>query len=461
VRGPVESLINEHLSTFFLVLPDEARSNLVKIFDSARARDAARKARELTRRKSALEVGGLPGKLADCQEKDPAQSEIYLVEGDSAGGSAKQARDRRFQAILPLKGKILNVEKARFDKMLASEEVGTLITALGTGIGVDDFDVSKLRYHRVIIMTDADVDGSHIRTLLLTFFYRQMPELIERGHVYIAQPPLYKVTTGKKEAYVKDDEELRRMLLDLALDGAVVTPANGEGDALSGTVLRGLCTEYFSVEAAINRMGRRYQTSVLWALSHQPRLSATELTDLAARSTFGEVLSGALNTNEGSGGGPSYRVSWDEDGPVAALVVDSERHGRYRQSRFGLEFFESTEYESLTALGERLRNSIGAAPQVGRGQRGHQPSGFADALIWLMKEARRGLNIQRYKGLGEMNPEQLWETTMDASQRRLSQVQIEDAVSADEVFTVLMGDEVAPRREFIQRNAFAVTNLDI
>ena len=461
VRGPVESLINEHLSTFLLEHPGEARSILEKIFDSARARDAARKARELTRRKSALEVGGLPGKLADCQEKDPAQSEIYLVEGDSAGGSAKQARDRRFQAILPLKGKILNVEKARFDKMLASEEVGTLITALGTGIGVDDFDVSKLRYHRVIIMTDADVDGSHIRTLLLTFFYRQMPELIERGHVYIAQPPLYKVTTGKKEAYVKDDEELRRMLLDLALDGAVVTPANGEGDALSGTVLRGLCTEYFSVEAAINRMGRRYQTSVLWALSHQPRLSATELTDLAARSTFGEVLSGALNTNEGSGGGPSYRVSWDEDGPVAALVVDSERHGRYRQSRFGLEFFESTEYESLTALGERLRNSIGAAPQVERGQRGHQPSGFADALIWLMKEARRGLNIQRYKGLGEMNPEQLWETTMDASQRRLSQVQIEDAVSADEVFTVLMGDEVAPRREFIQRNAFAVTNLDI
>jgi DNA gyrase subunit B len=461
VRGPVESLVNEHLSTFLLERPAEARMILEKISESARARDAARKAREMTRRKSILEVGGLPGKLADCQEKDPTQCEIYLVEGDSAGGSAKQARDRRFQAILPLKGKILNVEKARFDKMLASEEVGTLITALGTGIGVDDFDVSKLRYHRVIIMTDADVDGSHIRTLLLTFFYRQMPELIERGHVYIAQPPLYKVTAGKKATYIKDDEELRRILLDLALDGAVLTPGNGKSAPLEGAPLRALCTEYFSVESAITRMSRRYQTEVLWELTRQKRFHGVDLTDLEKRESLAGALAEGLNTGGRSTGGPKYRVSWDLEGATAALVIDSERHGRYRQSRFTGEFFESTEYESLSALGERLRANVGSAPKVRRGQREQQETGFSGALAWLMKEARRGLSIQRYKGLGEMNPDQLWETTMDASQRRLLQVQIEDAVSADEVFTVLMGDEVEPRRKFIQRNAFSVNNLDV
>jgi DNA gyrase subunit B len=403
----------------------------------------------------------LPGKLADCQEKDPVQCEIYLVEGDSAGGSAKQARDRRFQAILPLKGKILNVEKARFDKMLASEEVGTLITALGTGIGADDFDVSKLRYHRVIIMTDADVDGSHIRTLLLTFFYRQMPELIERGHVYIAQPPLYKVTAGKKATYVKDDEELRRILLDLALDSAVLTPGDGKGASLEGAPLRALCTEYFSVESAITRMSRRYQTEVLWELARQKRFHGADLVTQEKRESLAGTLAEALNTGGRSSGGPTYRASWDLEGATAALVVDSERHGRYRQSRFTGEFFESTEYESLSALGERLRVNVGSAPKVRRGQREQQETGFSGALAWLMKEARRGLSIQRYKGLGEMNPDQLWETTMDASQRRLSQVQIEDAVSADEVFTVLMGDEVEPRRKFIQRNAFSVNNLDV
>ena len=461
VRGPVESLINDHLGTFLLERPGEARAILDKILESARARDAARKAREMTRRKSALEVGNLPGKLADCQEKDPAQCEIYLVEGDSAGGSAKQARDRRFQAILPLKGKILNVEKARFDKMLASEEVGTLITALGTGIGADDFDVSRLRYHRVIIMTDADVDGSHIRTLLLTFFYRQMPELIERGHVYIAQPPLYKLTSGKKETYVKDDEELQKLLLDAALDGAELVPDGGSAESISGSALRGVCSEYFAVESAIARLSRRYQAEVLWALAALPHLGIEGIADEAPRNALSEALGKALNVHAGAGGGAFFRVAWEVDGPEMALVVDSERHGRYRQSRFPREFFDSTEYASLTNLGHRLQHDVGPAPTIKRGQRESEADGFAGALSWLMSEARRGINIQRYKGLGEMNPEQLWETTMDASQRRLSQVQIEDAVSADEIFTVLMGDEVAPRRDFIQKNAFAVSNLDV
>ena len=460
VRGPVESLVNEHLNTFLLEHPTEARGIMEKIVESARARDAARKAREMTRRKSALEIGGLPGKLADCQEKDPALCEIYLVEGDSAGGSAKQARDRRFQAILPLKGKILNVEKARFDKMLASDEVGTLITALGTGIGTNDFDVSRLRYHRVIIMTDADVDGSHIRTLLLTFFYRQMPELIERGHVYIAQPPLYKLTSGKKETYVKDDDELNKLLLDLALADAQIVPAHNPDAPLTGSVLRGICSDYFAVETAIHRMARRYQTEVLWALLGQSPLDVTDMTDASRREVFGQALSEVLNV-DASAGGATYRVAWDDQDDGPALVVDSERHGRYRQSRFPREFFESTEYASLTALGHRLETEVGNAMTVKRGQREQNSESFAKALSWLMSEARRGINIQRYKGLGEMNPEQLWETTMDAGQRRLSQVQIEDAVGADEIFTVLMGEEVAPRREFIQRNAFAVSNLDV
>jgi len=460
VRGPVESLVSDHLNTFLLEHPTEARGIMEKIVESARARDAARKAREMTRRKSALEIGGLPGKLADCQEKDPALCEIYLVEGDSAGGSAKQARDRRFQAILPLKGKILNVEKARFDKMLASDEVGTLITALGTGIGTDDFDVSRLRYHRVIIMTDADVDGSHIRTLLLTFFYRQMPELIERGHVYIAQPPLYKLTSGKQETYVKDDDELNKLLLDLALADAQIVPAHNPDAPLTGSVLRGICSDYFAVETAIHRMARRYQTEVLWALLGQAPLDVTDMTDASRREVFGQTLSEVLNV-DASAGGATYRVAWDDQDDGPALVVDSERHGRYRQSRFPREFFESTEYASLTALGHRLKTEVGNAMMVKRGQREQYSESFAKALSWLMSEARRGINIQRYKGLGEMNPEQLWETTMDAGQRRLSQVQIEDAVGADEIFTVLMGEEVAPRREFIQRNAFAVSNLDV
>ena len=466
VRGPVESLVNEYLGAYLLEHPTEARAILEKIVDSARAREAARKARELTRRKNALEVGGLPGKLADCQETDPAQCEIYLVEGDSAGGSAKQARDRRFQAILPLKGKILNVEKARFDKMLSSDEVTTLITALGTGIGADDFDVGKLRYHRVIIMTDADIDGSHIRTLLLTFFYRQMPALIERGHVYIAQPPLFKVAAGKTENYLKDDEELRKLLLDVALEGASVLPGDNQDEdgkgVLQGGDLRALCTEYFTVEGAVNRLGRRYQTTVLWALTSLPRFAAPNLADAESGASFAASLVSCLVTKV-AGDGPNYRAHYApaNDGQEAAIVVESERHGQYQQSRLSAEFFESSEYESLTLLGARLRKEVGAAPLVRRGQREQQEKDFAGVLAWLMSEARRGLYIQRYKGLGEMNPEQLWETTMDVSRRRLSRVHIEDAVSADEIFTTLMGDDVEPRRDFIERNAFAVTNLDV
>ena len=461
VRGPVESLLNEHLGTFLLERPGEAKSIVDKVLDSARARDAARKAREMTRRKSALEVGNLPGKLADCQEKDPAQCEIYLVEGDSAGGSAKQARDRKFQAILPLKGKILNVEKARFDKMLASDEVGTLITALGTGIGRDDFDMGRLRYHRVIIMTDADVDGSHIRTLLLTFFYRQMPELIERGHVFIAQPPLYKLTSGKKETYIKDDDELNRLLLDLALEGAELKPSDNDSAGFSGAGLRALCSEYFAVESAIRRLSRRYQAEVLWEMTELPFLESDSILQAEDRDQFAERLGARLNSESGVKGGASYRVIWEEDDSSWSLVVDSDQHGRYRQSRFSSDFFGTTEYKSLTGLGHRLISEVGQAPMIRRGQKEKTVDGFSDAIEWLMSEARRGINIQRYKGLGEMNPDQLWETTMDASQRRLSQVQIEDAVSADEIFTVLMGDEVAPRRDFIQQNAFAVSNLDV
>ena len=334
------------------------------------------------------------------------------------------------------------------------------ITALGTGIGTDDFDVSRLRYHRVIIMTDADVDGSHIRTLLLTFFYRQMPELIERGHVYIAQPPLYKLTSGKKETYVKDDDELHKLLLDLALEDAQIVPEHNPDSALTGSVLRGICSDYFAVETAIQRMARRYQPEVLWALSGIAPLEFTEMKNSAELETFSQTLSEVLNV-QASTGGATYRVAWDDQEDGATLVVDSERHGRYRQSRFPGEFFESTEYASLTALGHRLETEIGKALTVKRGQREQYSESFAQALSWLMSEARRGINIQRYKGLGEMNPEQLWETTMDAEQRRLSQVQIEDAVGADEIFTVLMGEEVAPRRDFIQRNAFAVSNLDV
>ena len=462
VRGPVESLITEYLGAFLLERPTEAKAIVDKIADTARAREAARRAREMTRRKNALEMSGLPGKLADCQEKDPAQSEIYLVEGDSAGGSAKQARDRRYQAILPLKGKILNVEKARFDRMLASDEVTTLITALGTGIGKDDFDVSKLRYHRIIIMTDADVDGSHIRTLLLTFFYRQMPELLERGHVFIAQPPLYKVSLRKKETYLKDDDEMNRYLLGLAMEGAKLQRRDEPRAVLDGPELKALCTEYFAIKSAINRLARRYQTEVLWALSALTPLGQKGQPTEQDQAEFVQLLNTRLSGVTGQGG-PQYRVHFDTTDGVGqwSLVVESEHHGQYRQTRLPAEFFDTQEYGSMIALGQRLDTLVGSQPTVVRGDKETAVEDFAGAIEWLMSEARRGLTVQRYKGLGEMNPDQLWETTMDASQRTLCRVQIEDAVGTDEIFSVLMGDDVEPRRAFIERNAFAVHHLDI
>ena len=462
VRSPIETLVSEYLGAFLLERPSEARAVLEKIMDSARARDAARKARELTRRKNVLEVGGLPGKLADCQIKDPAECEIYLVEGDSAGGSAKQARDRRFQAILPLKGKILNVEKARFDKMLASEEVATLITALGTGIGVEGFDPGQLRYHRIIIMTDADVDGSHIRTLLLTFFYRQMKDLVERGHVYIAEPPLYKVTARKQAMYVKDDNDLQEYVLAAALKGASLGSKENT-DHWEGDALQALCGQYFEVRGIVDRLGRRYDPAVLWGLSLLPALS--EGAGPEAQSHYAAALSSRLTAQAviASDHTVAYeaRVQPAETGPGWLLLVELERHGLKRQTRLPGTLFSTTDYQCIAAWGEMLRTKFGGALLVRRGEKETSAHGFDAAIDWLMREARRSITIQRYKGLGEMNPDQLWETTMDPAQRRLSRVTVEDAVSADQIFQVLMGDEVEPRRQFIEENAFNVTNLDI
>jgi DNA gyrase subunit B len=462
VRSPIETLVSEYLGAFLLERPSEARAVLERIMDSARARDAARKARELTRRKNVLEVGGLPGKLADCQIKDPAECEIYLVEGDSAGGSAKQARDRRFQAILPLKGKILNVEKARFDKMLASEEVATLITALGTGIGVEGFDPGQLRYHRIIIMTDADVDGSHIRTLLLTFFYRQMKDLVERGHVYIAEPPLYKVTARKQALYVKDDKDLQDYVLAAALKGASLSSKENT-DHLEGDALEGLCGQYLEVRGIVDRLRRRYDPAVLWGLSLLPALS--EGAGLDAQSHYAAALSSKLTAQAVTASDHTVayeaRVQPAETGPGWLLLVELERHGLKRQTRLPGTLFSTTDYQSIAAWGEMLRAKFGGALLVRRGEKETSAHSFDAAIDWLMKEARRSITIQRYKGLGEMNPDQLWETTMDPAQRRLSRVTVEDAVSADQIFQVLMGDEVEPRRQFIEENAFNVTNLDI
>ena len=462
VRSPIETLVSEYLGAFLLERPSEARAVLEKIMDSARARDAARKARELTRRKNVLEVGGLPGKLADCQIKDPAECEIYLVEGDSAGGSAKQARDRRFQAILPLKGKILNVEKARFDKMLASEEVATLITALGTGIGVEGFDPGQLRYHRIIIMTDADVDGSHIRTLLLTFFYRQMKDLVERGHVYIAEPPLYKVTTRKQAMYVKDDNDLQEYVLAAALKGASLGSKENT-DHWEGDALQSLCGQYFEVRGIVDRLGRRYDPAVLWGLSLLPALS--EGAGPEAQSHYAAALSSRLTAQAVTASDHTVayeaRVQPAETGPGWLLLVELERHGLKRQTRLPGTLFSTTDYQCIAAWGEMLRTKFGGALLVRRGEKETSAHSFDAAIDWLMREARRSITIQRYKGLGEMNPDQLWETTMDPAQRRLSRVTVEDAVSADQVFQVLMGDEVEPRRRFIEENAFNVTNLDI
>jgi len=461
VKAAVESAVGARLEDFLLEHPAEAKSVVGKIIDAARAREAARKAREMTRRKGALDVAGLPGKLADCQEKDPALSELFLVEGDSAGGSAKQGRDRRTQAILPLKGKILNVEKARFDKMLQSPEVGTLITALGCGIGRADFDADALRYHRIIIMTDADVDGSHIRTLLLTFFYRQMPELIERGHVFIAQPPLYKVKRGKQEHYVKDDAELNALLLASALDNAELH-VSPEAPAIQGEALEKLALQYMEIKSIIERWGRRYDENVLRAMMWLPQITEAELEDDDAFAAWSVELEKRLRIL--NGGGPRYRVRFQRSAEAdsdTTLVVERDHHGSTALRIIHQGFFRSPEYERIAAIGAELKGLLEPGAYVVRGKQRAEVDTFPEAIDWLMDQAKQSQSIQRYKGLGEMNPEQLWETTVNPETRRLTQVRIEDAVAADEIFTTLMGDNVEPRREFIERNALAVANLDI
>jgi DNA gyrase subunit B len=460
VKGVVETAVGTKLQEFLLEHPQEARAIVAKMVEAARAREAARKAREMTRRKGALDIAGLPGKLADCQEKDPALSEIFIVEGDSAGGSAKQGRDRRTQAILPLKGKILNVERARFDKMLSSAEVGTLITALGCGIGRDDFDIGKLRYHRICLMTDADVDGSHIRTLLLTFFYRQMPELIERGHIYIAQPPLYKVKRGKQETYVKDDTELNQLLLNSALENAGLH-VNSAAPALSGTGLELLARKYMEVQAIVKRWSRRYDDRLLDQLIYMPEVTTANFDRPEWLRGWAQDLHQRLNALDD--GTRTYRVEIHAaaDGHAARVIVHKTEHGTPSHKYLPREFFESAEYQRIAELARTLAGLIGEGAFVSRGGERHEVGSFKEAMKWLFDQAKKGQSIQRYKGLGEMNPAQLWDTTINPETRRLLQVKIDDAVTADDIFTTLMGDQVEPRREFIEKNALSVTNLDV
>ena len=459
VKGVVESAVAARLEEFLLENPQEARAIVNKILEAAYAREAARKAREMTRRKGALDIAGLPGKLADCQEKDPALSELFLVEGDSAGGSAKQGRDRRTQAILPLKGKILNVEKARFDKMLASAEVGTLITALGCGIGRDDFNIDKLRYHRCILMSDADVDGQHIRTLLLTFFYRQMPILIERGHIYIAQPPLYKVKRGKQEQYVKDDAELNALLLNTAIEGAALH-VNAEAPPLSGLGLESLATKYVEVQSIVTRWARRYDGRFMEQLLYVPVLAAESFDRSDSLRDWCRNMELRLNALDDVS--RRYRIT------VEALPSGGHRinlqkleHGLSSEKHILREFFDSAEYLRIAELAQTLTDLIGPGAYVQRGDDKQEVASFKGAMSWLYEQAKKGQTIQRYKGLGEMNADQLWDTTINPETRRLMQVRIEDAVAADDIFTTLMGDAVEPRREFIEKNALQVSNLDI
>ncbi len=460
VKPVVESTMAEKLQEFFLENPKDARVIADKVVDAARAREAARKAREVTRRKGLLDVAGLPGKLADCQEKDPAGSELFIVEGDSAGGSAKQARDRAFQAVLPLKGKILNVEKARFDKMLSSAEIGTLITALGCGIGREEYNPDKLRYHRVIIMTDADVDGSHIRTLLLTFFYRQMPELIERGYLYIAQPPLFKIKRGKDEHYVKDEMALSNFLLESALKGAELYVAP-EATPLAEGSLESLMKDFLAVRATIKRLSRRYPVPMLDKMIYMPRLSEADMRDSATAGAWFTQVEQRLNAE--SRNSTHYTASIEQEAPQLPCrgVITEITHGIATQYEFGAEFFSSGEYKAMADLGGKLQDLIRDGAFIKRGERRQPVFTFEEAVDWLLEEGKRGQQIQRYKGLGEMNPDQLAETTMNVASRRMLQVQIEDAVAADDIFTTLMGDHVEPRREFIERNALEVANLDV
>jgi DNA gyrase subunit B len=461
VRGPVEEIVSSLLTDYLQENPQDAKIICAKIIEAARAREAARKARDMTRRKGLLDGLGLPGKLADCQEKDPANSELFIVEGDSAGGSAKQGRDRKFQAILPLKGKILNVEKARFDKMLSSQEVVTLITALGTGIGKEEYNADKLRYHRIIIMTDADVDGSHIRTLLLTFFYRQMPELIERGHIYIAQPPLYKVKQGKNEQYIKDDVALNAYLLNLALQGASVSLA--DGSMIDNERLVQLSSDYQTIQSIVDRLSRTMDEGALRAIANGVRLNLDTEAD-AAKSVEG-LNSYFANSHERIAK-PQIIVQKDERTERYRLLLSRKVHGNTKLSLIDSDFVHGADYEALAKASAALTNVLGTGATVKRGDpdktvKEASVKDFREAMEWLLSEAERGVSRQRYKGLGEMNPGQLWETTMDTNTRTLLRVQIEDAIAADQVFTTLMGDEVEPRRAFIESNALIARNIDV
>ncbi len=460
IKGIVEAAVADKLQEFLMESPQEAKAIVTKVLDAARAREAARKAREMTRRKGALDMAGLPGKLADCQEEDPSKSEVFIVEGESAGGSAKQARDRKHQAVLPLKGKILNVEKARFDKMLSSIEVAALITALGCGIGREEYNPDKLRYHSIIIMTDADVDGSHIRTLLLTFFYRQMPELIERGHIYIAQPPLFKLKKGKQEQYFKDNESLEAALIQSALEGAALYTSK-ESLPIAGIPLETLMLDYTGAMSIIHRLSRRYPTEILNALIYVQPMDETKLTDRSIVEQFANELIDKLSQESKESIRYSVTVVEEAEKHLWLPKLTILHHGTEFNVLINKDLLVSSDYHQLLALGKKLKGLLQVGAYVERGEKIESVNTFAEAVEWLTAEAKKGQIIQRYKGLGEMNPDQLWETTMNTDTRRLLQVTIEDAVAADQIFTTLMGDQVEPRRDFIEENALDVVNLDI
>ena len=460
VKPAVEQEMGQAFGDHLLENPQDAKAIVQKMIDAARAREAARKAREMTRRKGALDIAGLPGKLTDCQERDPTRSEIFLVEGDSAGGSAKQGRDRHYQAVLPLKGKILNVEKARFDKMLSSAEIATLITALGCGIGRDEFDADKLRYHKIIVMTDADVDGAHIKTLLLTFFFRHMPELIERGHVLIAQPPLYKVKRGRQERYIKDDAELAAFTLELALDEASVELP--DGTVLSAETLGELATAYQKTQDRIHQLDRVYPAVVLDQFLFLPALAVEAFVNGGeVLQAFGAQLNERLAAMQNAQFQYSVDVVEAVDGNEASIQVSVINHGFERRYEFGRDFFASQDYQALAAFSAEMLVAVPEGSRVLKGERSQAANDLVEALSWLQKEAVRGQSRQRFKGLGEMNADQLWETTMDPAHRTLLRVSVEDAIAADQVFNTLMGDHVEPRRDFIEQNALAVANLDV